>query len=192
VACRWNRSWSETLEGRVGFGRPGAEIGKENAQLDQPTVCGWTYLVAGIGPPPHLASAPDRMRYVVADMARQNLGAPLNVGMPISNESPKMCEGDDFMSQRPIDVADAGFVRFQIKNHDMPETIRHASVLDQFRRRHPLSPAVAGRTSLRSSRKHAERAECSIERVGPLRPANCQQLQVGILYMVDAVVTAYE
>ena len=96
------------------------------------------------------------------------------------------------MSQRPIDIADSGFVRFQIQNHDLPETIWYTSVLDQFRRRHPLSPAVAGRASLRCPRKHAERAECSIERVGPLRPANRQQLQIVILYMVEAVVTAYE
>jgi len=32
------------------------------------------------------------------DMSRQNLGAPLNVGMPITNESPKMCEGDNLPS----------------------------------------------------------------------------------------------
>ncbi|MCU1298963.1 MAG: hypothetical protein JWO91_3241 [Acidobacteriaceae bacterium] len=49
-------------------------------------------------------------------MTRQNLGAPLNVGMPIPNESPKMCKRDDFMSQCPIDITDSGFVRFQIQN----------------------------------------------------------------------------
>jgi hypothetical protein len=125
-------------------------------------------------------------------MARQNLGAALHVGVLIPNESPKMCEGDDFMPQRPIDIADSGLIRFQIKNDDLLETIRHASVLDQFRRRHPLPPAVAGRASLRRSRKHAERAERSIERVGPLRPANRQQLQIVILYMVEAVITAYQ
>jgi hypothetical protein len=51
---------------------------------------------------------------------------------------------------------------------------------------------VAGRAPLRCPRKHAERAECSIERVGPLRPANRQQLQIVILYLVEAVITAYE
>src|SRR5271166_5183264 len=108
------------------------------------------------------------MRDVVADMAWQNLGAALHVGVLIPNESPKMCEGDDFMSQRSIYITDSGLVRLQIKNHDLPEAIWHAGVLDQFRRRHPLSPAVAGRTSLRCPRKHAERAKCSIERVGAL------------------------
>ncbi len=73
MARRWNRARSEALEGRVGFGGPGAEVGKENAQVDQPAVCGWTYLVAGTRTPLYLASAPDRMRDVVADMARQNL-----------------------------------------------------------------------------------------------------------------------
>ena len=82
VARRWNRARSETLEGRVGFGCPGAEVGEENAQVHQPAVCGWTHFVAGSGTPLYRASAPDRMRDVVADMARQNLGAPLNVGVP--------------------------------------------------------------------------------------------------------------
>src|SRR5450432_3766753 len=45
--------------------------------------------------------------------------------------------------------------------------------------------AVAGRAPLRCPRKHAERAECSIERVGALRPANRQQLQIVILYMME-------
>src|SRR5450755_2213487 len=107
------------------------------------------------------------MRDVVADMAWQNLGAALHVGVIIPNESPKVREGDGLMSQCPIHIADSGFVRFQIPNHDLPETIWHTSVLNQFRRRHPLFPAVAGRTSLRCPRKHAERAERSIERVGP-------------------------
>ena len=96
------------------------------------------------------------------------------------------------MSQRPIDIADSGFVRFQIKNDDLLETIWYAGVLDQFRRRHPLSPAVPGRASLRSPRKHAERAERSIERVCPLCPASGQQLQIVILYIAEAVVTASE
>src|SRR5436190_1904714 len=132
------------------------------------------------------------MRNVVANMTRQNLGTPPNVRMPIPNESPKMSKGNDFMAQCPIDIADSGFIRFQIQNHDLPETIWHTGVLDQFWCRHPLSPAVAGRASLRCPRKHAERAECGIERVGPLRPANRQQLQIVILYMVDGVVTAHE
>jgi hypothetical protein len=67
------------------------------------------------------------MRDVVADMAWQNLGAPLNVGMPIPNEPPKVREGDDFMSQRPIDIADSAFVRFQVKNDDLTETIWYAA-----------------------------------------------------------------
>jgi hypothetical protein len=106
-------------------------------------MCGWTHFVAGTRTPLYLASAPDRIRDVVADMARQNLGASLNVGMPIPNESPKMCERNNFMSQCPIDITDSGLVRFQIQNHDLPETIWYSSILDQFRRRHPLSPAVA-------------------------------------------------
>jgi hypothetical protein len=105
-------------------------------------------------------------------MAWQNLGAALHTGMFIPNEPPKVREGNDFISQRPIDIADSGFVGFQIKNDDLLETIWHTSVLDQFRCGHPLSPAVAGRASLRCPRKHAERAEYSIQRVGPLRPAN--------------------
>jgi hypothetical protein len=71
--------------------------------------------------------------------------------MPLLNESPKMREGSD-----SIDIADSGLVRFQIQNHDLPETIWHASVLNHFRRRHPLFPAVPGRASLRCPRKHAE------------------------------------
>jgi hypothetical protein len=67
-------------------------------------MCGWTYFFAGSGAALNSASTCDHMRDVVADMARQNLGAPLNVGMPITNESPEMCKGDDFMSQRPIDI----------------------------------------------------------------------------------------
>src|SRR5207237_10913379 len=118
--------------------------------------------------------------------------APLNVGMLIPNEPPKMRECNDFMSQRPIDIADSGLVRFQIKNDDLLETIWHSSVLNQFRCRHSLSPAVAGRASFRGSKKHTERAECSIERVRPLRPANRQQLQIVILYMVETVVTTYQ
>ena len=156
VARRWNRSRSETLEGRVGFGCPSAEVREENAQVHQPAMCSWAHFVAGTRTSLYLASAPDRMRDVVANMARQNLGAPLNVGVLIPNESPKMCEGNDFMSQCPIDITDAGLVGVQIQGHDLPETIWHTSVLDQFRRCHPLSPAVAGRTSLRGSRKHAE------------------------------------
>jgi hypothetical protein len=35
VARRWNRARSETLEGRVGFGCPCTEVGKENAQVHQ-------------------------------------------------------------------------------------------------------------------------------------------------------------
>jgi len=112
--------------------------------------------------------------------------------MFIPNEPPKVREGDDLMSQRPIDIADSGLVRFQIKNDDLLEMIRYAGILDQFRRGHPLSPAVAGRASLRRPRKHVERAECGIERVCPLRPASGEQLQVAILYMVEAVVTASE
>jgi hypothetical protein len=38
-----------------------------------------------------------RMRDVVADMTPQNLGTPLNVAMPITNLSPKVCKGNDFM-----------------------------------------------------------------------------------------------
>src|ERR1035438_2458562 len=107
---------------------------------------------------PHSTFSSERWELLVQSglrMARQNLGAPLNFGIMIPNESPKMCEGDDLMSQRPIDMADSGFVRFQIQNHDLPETIWHCSVLHQFRCRHPLSPAVAGRASLRCPRKHA-------------------------------------
>jgi hypothetical protein len=96
------------------------------------------------------------MRDIVADVAWQNLGAALNTGMLIPNEPPKVCEGNDFMSQRPIDIADSGFVRFHIKNDDLLETIWYAGVLNQFRRRHPRSPAVAGRASLRGPRKHAD------------------------------------
>jgi hypothetical protein len=64
--------------------------------------------------------------------------------MLIPNEPPKVREGDGLMSQCPIDIADSGLVRFQIKNDDLLETIWYAGVLNQFRRRHPLSPAVAG------------------------------------------------
>jgi hypothetical protein len=96
------------------------------------------------------------MRDIVADVPWQNLGATLHTGMLIPNESPKVREGNDLMSQRPIDIADSGFVRFQIKNDDLLETIWYAGVLNQFRRHHPLSPAVAGRASLRRPRKHAE------------------------------------
>jgi hypothetical protein len=76
--------------------------------------------------------------------------------MLIPNEPPKVREGNDFMSQRPIDIADSGFVRFEIKNDELLETIWYAGVLNQFRRGHPLFPAVAGRASLRRPRKHAE------------------------------------
>jgi hypothetical protein len=53
----------------------------------------------------------------------QDLGAALHGGMFIPDEPPKMREGNDFMSQRPIDIANSGFVRFQIKNDDLLETI---------------------------------------------------------------------
>jgi hypothetical protein len=133
-----------------------AEVGKEDAQVDQPAVCGWTYFFAGSGAALNGASACDRVRDIVADVPRQNLGAALHTGMLIPNEPPKVRKGNDFVSQRPIDIADSGFVRFQIKNDDLLETIRYAGVLNQFRRRHSLFPAVAGRASLRRPRKHAD------------------------------------
>jgi hypothetical protein len=68
-------------------------------------MCCWTHFFAGSGAALNSASTCDHMRDVVADMARQNLGAPLNVGMLIPNESPEMCKGDDFMSQRPDGIA---------------------------------------------------------------------------------------
>ena len=110
---------------------------------------------AGSGAALDGASMCDRMRDVVADVSWQNLGAALHTGMFIPNEPPKVREGNDFMSQRPIDIADSGFVRFQIKNNDL-ETIWYAGVLNQFRCRHSLFPAVASRASLRRPRKHAE------------------------------------
>src|ERR1700692_2045563 len=67
-------------------------------------------------------------------------------------------------------IGNASGIRFQIKNDDLLETIWYAGFLNEFRRRHSLFPAVAGRASLRRPRKHAERADCTIERVGPLRP----------------------
>src|SRR5207245_10266723 len=99
----------------------------------KPVVRGWTYLVAGTGTPLYLASASDRMRDVVAEMARQNLGAALHVGVLISNEPPKVREGNGLMSQRPIDIADSGFVRFQLQNHDLTVTICYTGVHSQFR-----------------------------------------------------------
>jgi len=66
-----NRARSEALEGRVGFGCPGAEVGKEDAQVDQPAVCGWTYFFAGSGAALNGASACDRVRDIVADVPRQ-------------------------------------------------------------------------------------------------------------------------
>jgi len=81
VARRWNRARSEALEGRVGFGCPGAEVGKEDAQVHKPAVCSRTHFVTGSGATLNSASTCDHMRDVVADMARQNLGAPLNVGI---------------------------------------------------------------------------------------------------------------
>src|ERR1700675_757853 len=90
-----NGARCETLEGRVGFGCPGAEVGEEDAQIHKPAVCSRTHFVAGSGAALNSASTSDHMRDVVANMTRQNLGAPLNVGMPLLNESPKMCKGDE-------------------------------------------------------------------------------------------------
>jgi hypothetical protein len=51
-------------------------------------------LRAGSGATLNSASTCDNMRDVVANMTRQNLGTPLNVRMPIPNESPKMRKGN--------------------------------------------------------------------------------------------------
>jgi hypothetical protein len=53
-------------------------------------MCGWTHFVARSGATLNSARTCNHMRDVLADMARQNLGAPLNVGMFIPNEPPKM------------------------------------------------------------------------------------------------------
>jgi hypothetical protein len=98
VARCWNRARSEALEGRAGFGCPGAKVGKENAQIHQPAVCGWPNFFAGTRGPLYLASASDRMRDVVADMAWQNLGAAIHVGVLIPNEPPKVREGDGLIA----------------------------------------------------------------------------------------------
>jgi hypothetical protein len=50
--------------------------------------------------------------------------------MLIPNEPPKVREGDGLMPQRPIDIADSGFVRFQIENDNLPETIWYAGVFN--------------------------------------------------------------
>ena len=68
MSSYWNRARSEALEGRVGFGCPCAEVGKEDAQVDQPAVCGWTYFFAGSGAALNGASTYDRMRDIVADV----------------------------------------------------------------------------------------------------------------------------
>jgi hypothetical protein len=57
------------------------------------------------------------------------------------------------MSQGSIDIANSSLVRFQIQNHDLPETIWHTSVLNQFWCRHPPSPAVAGQSLASVSEK---------------------------------------
>jgi hypothetical protein len=72
----------------------------------------------------------DRMRDVIAHLLWQNLGAALHTGVFISNEPPKVCEGDGLMSQRPIDIADSGFVRFRIENDDLLETIWYVRFLN--------------------------------------------------------------
>jgi hypothetical protein len=77
------------------------------------------YFVAGSGAALHGASTGNGIRDVVADVTWQNPGTALHTGMLIPNEPPKVREGDCFMSQRPIDIADSGFVRFQIKNDDL-------------------------------------------------------------------------
>ena len=149
--------------------------------------------VAGTRTPLYLASAPDRMRYVVADMAWQNLGAPLNVGMPIPNESPKMREGDGLMSQCPIHIADSGLVRFQIKSNDPLEAIRYAGVLNRV----PTpSSAVScrGGQSLAASGSEKTRRLSRERRPVRLSPSTNERTAawIVILYMVEAVVTASE
>jgi hypothetical protein len=76
--------------------------------------------------------------------------------MFIPNEPPKVRQGDGLMSQRPIDIADSAFVRFQIKNDDLLETIWYAGVLNQFRRRQSSFPAVAGAAARRSTGEDAD------------------------------------
>jgi hypothetical protein len=76
--------------------------------------------------------------------------------MLIPNEPPKVREGNDFMSQRPVDIADSGFVRFQVKNNDLLETIWYAGALNQFRRRQSSLPAVAGAAARRSTGEDAQ------------------------------------
>jgi hypothetical protein len=93
-------------------------------------VCGWTYFFASSGAALNDASACDRIRDVIAHLLWQNLGAALHTGVFISNEPPKVCEGDGLMSQRPIDIADSGFVRFRIENDDLLETIWYVRFLN--------------------------------------------------------------
>jgi hypothetical protein len=95
-------------------------------------------------------------------------------------------------SKRPIDIADSGFVRLQILNHDLPETIWHIGVLDQFRCGHPLSTAVAGRASLRVRENTPSEQSGASSASVPFDQRTDRNFKSSSSYMVEAVVTAYE
>ena len=78
-------------------------------------MCGRACFFAGSGAALNGASACDRVRDIVAerDLAGSRSSASRRHVYP--DEPPKMREGNDFMSQRPIDIANSGFRRFPDK-----------------------------------------------------------------------------
>jgi hypothetical protein len=127
----------KTRKGRIRLRCPGAKVGKERPQIDEPTVRCCTYFLTRTGAALDSASTGNGVRYVVADVPGQNLRTALYTWVFVFDEAPKMGERNGLVPQCPIHIAHAGSVRLQVQCHDRLETSWHTGDLDQFRRRQP-------------------------------------------------------
>ena len=99
----------------MGLGCPGADVGKECAQFDQPGICSPRHFFASSRAALDRPGASNSVRNIVTDMAGENNGTVLYIGMLFCHVVPEVCKCDRFMPQRPVNSADAGFVGLQME-----------------------------------------------------------------------------